>query len=41
MEDITKMQEDAHQEVLNMIDVLSGATSSDEASSVEKFRYLF
>jgi hypothetical protein len=43
IEDIAKMQEDAqkrHQEVLNMIDVISGATSSDKASSVRKFRYL-
>lgn len=41
MKDLTQMQQDAekrHKEVLNMIEALSDATSSDSASSVRQFQ---
>ncbi len=41
MKDLTQMQEDAerqHKEVLDMIEAMSDATSSDGASSVQEFQ---
>jgi propanediol dehydratase large subunit len=41
--DITEMQENArkrHQEVLDVVEALSDATSSDRASSVCQIKYL-